>query len=367
MIFCRKNISALLLGFIFLFGANLGSKETELSDENQSIIAPSPEGELPLPPQPTDQSEVSRRKYQILALNTETINLLRSNALARAQTNIERLKKLDPDCLEYHYLNGAYLYVIGRYPQSKKALLKAVEINPSHDPSYYLLGMIFVRRSKWESSVPYFQKAVELANYNPFYRLNMALAYFETGQYLKAKAEAEKGIELKPNYRNLKLILLKVNFLLGNKADALAQCKEFAKEGFVHREFAYIYARLTMDIDKNFRKAIKLYNQFPDLPFNEKRFLAHAYFHTSNYRASANVYSIISGSKILSEEDRINYLRSLVYIKDYRRLETFVASWMLEEPEKKLKIQEALDTAELLRENDPKVYHMLPSRSPYNN
>ncbi|TGL63739.1 hypothetical protein EHQ64_04735 [Leptospira sarikeiensis] len=355
----------LILSSILFFGLTLESKESESSEENQSILAPSPEGELPPPPQPTDQSEQSRRKYLILALNTETINLLRSNNLARAQANIERLKKIDPDSLEYHYLTGAYLYVSGRYPQSKKALLKAVEINPGHDPSYYLLGMIFVRRSKWESSVPYFQKAVELANYNPFYRLNMAIAYFETGQYLKAKAEAEKGIELKPNYRNAKIILLKVNFLLGNKADALAQCKEFAKEGFIHREFAHIYARLAMDIDKNFRKAIKLYNQFPDLSFNERRYLAHAYFHTSNYRASANTYSVIAGSKILTEEDKINYLRSLVFIRDYRRLELFVASWMLEEPEKKLKIQEALDTAELLKENDPKVYHMLPSRSPY--
>ncbi|MFB5650977.1 tetratricopeptide repeat protein [Leptospira wolffii] len=367
MSFGRKSLILILSSSLFfgISGETLLSQS--VSEDNQTNIPASPEGELPPPPQPTDQSEVSRRKYQILALNTETINLLRANNLGKAQANLEKLKKLDPDSLEFHYLTGAYLYVIGRYPQSKKALLKAVEINPSHDPSYYLLGMIFVRRSKWESAVPYFQKAVELANYNPFYRLDMALAYFETGQYLKAKSEAEKGIELKPNYRNAKIILLKVNFLLGNKADALAQCKEFAKEGFLHREFAHIYARLAMDIDKNFRKAIKLYNQFPDLPFNEKRFLAHAYFHTANYRAAANTYSLISGSKILTEEDKINYLRSLVFVRDYRRLESFVASWVSEEPEKKLKIQEALDTAELLRDNDPKVYHMLPSRSPYNN
>ncbi len=368
MNFCRKRTFILFLCAGLYFGINSEKWVSESApDENQTIIPASPEGELPPPPQPTDQSEISRRKYQILALNTETINLLRSNNLARAQANIDRLKKIAPDSLEYYYLTGAYLYALGRYPQSKKSLLKAVEIHPGHDPSYYLLGMIFVRRSKWESSVSYFQKAVELANYNPFYRLNMALAYFETGQYIKAKAEAEKGIELKPNYRNAKLVLLKVNFLLGNKADALAQCKEFAKEGFLNREFAYIYARLAMDIDKNFRKAIKLYNQFPDLPFNEKRFLAHAYFHTANYRASANVYSIIIGSKILTEEDKVNYLRSLVFIRDYRRLEIFVASWVSEEPEKKLKIQEALDVAELLRDNDPKVYHMLPSRNPYTN
>ncbi|TGK07381.1 hypothetical protein EHO59_04565 [Leptospira semungkisensis] len=366
MIFSKEKILLLFFSSVLVLGTSLSAKEAETgTDENQSIIAPSPEGELSPPPQPTDQSELSRRKYQILALNTETINLLRSNSLSKAQANIEKLKKLDPDCLEFHYLSGAYLYALGRYPQSKKALLRAVELNPGHDPSHYLLGMIFVRRSKWEASVPYFQKAVELANYNPFYRLNMALAYFETGQYIKAKAEAEKGIELKPNYRNAKLVLLKVNFLLGNKAEALAQCKEFAKEGFLHKEFAYIYARLAMDLDKNFRKAIKLYNQFPDLPFNEKRFLAHAYFHTANYRASANTYSIIAGSKILSEEDKINYLRSLVFIRDYRRLELFVSSWMAEEPEKKLKIQEALDVAELLKDNDPKVYHMLPSRNPY--
>ncbi|EQA45572.1 tetratricopeptide repeat protein [Leptospira broomii serovar Hurstbridge str. 5399] len=350
--------------FAFFFGLDLLRAEVS-GEESPSVIPASPEGELPPPPPPTDQSEISRRKYQILALNTETINLLRSNNLVRSQANIERIKKLDPDCLEYYYLNGAYLYAIGRYPQSKKSLLKAVEINPNHDPSYYLLGMIFVRRNKWESSVQYFQKAVELANYNPFYRLNMAMAYFETGQYLRAKAESEKAVELKPNFRNAKLILLKSDFLLGNKANALALCKEFAKEGFLTKEFAYIYARLTMDIDKNFRKAIKLYNQFPELPFNEKRFLAYAYFHTDNFRASANVYSTILGTRILSEEDKVNYLRSLVFIKDYRRLETFIAGWVHEEPDKKVKIQEALDIAELLRDNDPKVYHMLPSRSPY--
>ncbi|WP_167884795.1 tetratricopeptide repeat protein [Leptospira fluminis] len=359
-----KKGSLLVLSLCLILGAVPLLSETN-SEETQTSVPASPEGELPPPPPRTDKSELSRRKYQILALNTETINLLRVNNLVRSLANIEKIKKLDPDCLEYHYLNGAYLYAIGRYPQSKKSLLKAIEIHPGHDPSYYLLGMIFVRRSKWESSVPYFQKAVELATYNPFYRLNLALAYFETGQYLRAKAEAEKAVELKPNFRNAKLVLLKSDFALGNKANALSLCKEFAKEGFLSKEFAYIYARLAMDIDKNFRKAIKLYNQFPDLPFNERRFLGHAYFHTGNFRAAANVYSGILGAKILSEEDKINYLRSLVFTKDYRRLETFVAGWILEEPDKKVKIQEALDIAELLKDNDPKVYHMLPSRSPY--
>ncbi|PJZ71272.1 hypothetical protein CH373_01855 [Leptospira perolatii] len=334
-------------------------------EETSPFIPASPEGELPPPTPPVDQSEVARRKYKILALNTETVNLLRVNNLSKALSNIDKIKKIDPNALEFHYLTGAYLYAVGRYPQSKKSLLKAVEIHPGHDPSYYLLGMIFVRRNKWESSVQYFQKAVELANYNPFYRLNMSLAYFETGQYLRAKAEAEKAIELKPNFKNAKLILLKSEFLLGNRANALSLCKEFAKEGVLNREFVYIYARLVMDIDKNFRKAIKLYNQFPGLPFYERRFLGHAYYNTGNYRAAANTYSQILGSKVLDEEDKVNYIRSLVFLREYGRLEAFVTSWISEEPEKKRKVQEALDTAELLRDNDTKIYHMLPSRSPY--
>ncbi|MDV6236181.1 tetratricopeptide repeat protein [Leptospira ellisii] len=314
---------------------------------------------------PLDPTEAARRRVQIAALNTETVNLIRANNLARASLNIDKIKRLDENSVEFNYLRGALLYAQGRYPQSKNSLLRAIQIQPGHDPSYYLLGMIFVQRNKWPRSLEYFQKAVELSNYNPFYRMNLALAYFETGNYLRSKAESERAVELKPNFRNAKLLLLKSNFLLGNKADAYAQCVEFVKEGFVSREYMLIHARLVMDIHQNYRKAIKIYNQYGELPFQEKRFLAHAYYNTGNYRAAASAYQQVVQFRIAEEEDKIQYIRSLSFIRDYRRLESFVTAWIQEEPDKRRKIQEALDIAELLKENDSKVFHMFPSRSPY--
>ncbi|ALO27857.1 tetratricopeptide repeat protein [Leptospira borgpetersenii] len=309
--------------------------------------------------------DTARRRVQITALNTETVNLIRANNLAKASVNIDKIRKLDASSVEYHYLKGSYLYAQGKYPQAEDFLLKAVQIHPSHDPSYYLLGMIFVQKSKWAKSLEYFQKAAELSNYNPFYRINLALAYFETGNFLRAKAEAERAIELKPNFRAAKLLLLKSNFLLGNKADAYSQCVDFVKEGFISREYMLIHARLVMEIHQNYRKAIEIYTQYGELPFQEKRFLARAYYNIGNYRAAAITYQAIVQLKIAQEEDKIEYIRSLSFIKDYKRLESFVNSWLQEEPEKRSKILEILDVAELLKENDSKVFHMFPSRSPY--
>lgn len=99
--------------------------------------------------------------------------------------------------------------------------------------------------------------------------------------------------------------------------------------------------------------------------FTKKRFLAQAYYNTGNYRAAAAAYQSVIQLKIVEEEDKIQYIRSLSFIKDYKRLESFVAFWLQEEPDKRKKIQEALDIAELLKENDSKVFHMFPSRSPY--
>ncbi|AOP35573.1 hypothetical protein A0128_18035 [Leptospira tipperaryensis] len=348
--------------FLFLTICFFGILFADDEDENlPGNVSPSPNLENSSG-SPTD---AARRRVLITALNTETVNLIRANNLARASVNIERIKKLDENTVEYHYLKGSYLYAQGRYPQAKNSLLRAIQIQPGHDPSYYQLGMIFVQRNKWPRSLEYFQKAVELSNYNPFYRINLALAYFETGNYLRAKAEAERAIELKPNFRAAKLLLLKSNFLLGNKADAYSQCVEFVKDGFQSREFMLIHARLVMDIHQNYRKAIKIYNLYGELPFQEKRFLAHAYYNTGNYRAAAATYQQVVQFRIAEEEDKIEYIRSLSFIKDYRRLESFVTSWLQEEPDKRRKVQEALDIAELLKENDSKVFHMFPSRSPY--
>ncbi|EQA64668.1 tetratricopeptide repeat protein [Leptospira alexanderi] len=353
-----KHIFHLLLLLFFFSYVLFANDEDEnlpedsVSTFNQENISLSP-------------TEAARRRVQITALNTETVNLIRANNLAKASVNIDKVRKLDENSVEYHYLKGSYLYAQGRYPQAKNFLLKAIQIHPNHDPSYYLLGMIFVQRTKWAKSLEYFQKAVEFSNYNPFYRINLALAYFETGNYLRAKAEAERAIELKPNFRAAKLLLLKSNFLLGNKADAYSQCVDFVKEGFISREYMLIHARLVMEIHQNYRKAIKIYTQYGELPFQEKRFLARAYYNTGNYRAAAITYQAVVQLKIAQEEDKIEYIRSLSFIKDYKRLESFVNSWLQEEPEKRSKILEILDTAELLKENDSKVFHMFPSRSPY--
>ncbi|EMK24429.1 tetratricopeptide repeat protein [Leptospira kirschneri] len=348
-----KRIFYLFLFLFFLSGILFANEEDESFPESN-------QDQVPLNP-----TDAARRKIQITALNTETVNLIRANNLSKASINIDKIKKLDENSVEYHYLKGSYLYAQGRYPQSKNFLLKAIQIHSSHDPSYYLLGMIFVQRNKWAKSLEYFQKAVELSNYNPFYRINLALAYFETGNFLRAKAEAERAIELKPNFRAAKLLLLKSNFLLGNKADAYSQCVDFVKEGFISKEYMLIHARLVMDIHQNYRKAIKIYSQYGELPLHEKRFLAQAYYNTGNYRAAAAAYQSVIQLKIVEEEDKIQYIRSLSFIKDYKRLESFVAFWLQEEPDKRKKIQEALDIAELLKENDSKVFHMFPSRSPY--
>ncbi|EMF81238.1 tetratricopeptide repeat protein [Leptospira weilii serovar Topaz str. LT2116] len=351
-----KHIFHLLLLLFFFSDVLFANDEDESLPEdsvfNQNNISLSP-------------TEAARRKVQIAALNTETVNLIRANNLAKASANIDKIKKLDENSMEYHYLKGSYLYAQGKYPQAENFLLKAIQIHPSHDPSYYLLGMIFIQKAKWAKSLEYFQKAVELSNYNPFYRINLALAYFETGNFLRAKAESERTIELKPNFRAAKLLLLKSNFLLGNKAEAYSQCVDFVKEGFLSREYMLIYARLVMEIYQDYRKAVEIYTQYGELPFQEKRFLARAYYNIGNYRAAAATYQAVVQLKIAREEDKIEYIRSLSFIKDYKRLETFVSSWLQEEPEKQNKILEILDVAELLKENDSKIFHMFPSRSPY--
>ncbi|WP_016755346.1 tetratricopeptide repeat protein [Leptospira santarosai] len=347
-----------LLVLLFFFSGVLFADDEDDSPPNDSV--PDQESVVSLSP-----TEAARRRVQIAALNTETVNLIRANNLAKASANIDKIKKLDGSSVEYHYLKGSYLYAQGKYPQAENFLLKAIQIHSSHDPSYYLLGMIFVQKTKWAKSLEYFQKAVELSNYNPFYRINLALAYFETGNFLRAKAESERAIELKPNFRAAKLLLLKSNFLLGNKADAYSQCVDFVKEGFVSREYMLIHARLAMEIHQNYRKAIEIYTQYGELPFQEKRFLARAYYNIGNYRAAAVTYQTIVQLKIAQEEDKIEYIRSLSFIKDYKRLESFVNSWLQEEPEKRSKILEILDVAELLKENDSKLFHMFPSRSPY--
>ncbi len=101
-----KRIFYLFLFLIFLSGILFANEEDESFPESN-------QDQVPLSP-----TDAARRKIQITALNTETVNLIRANNLSKASINIDKIKKLDENSVEYHYLKGSYLYAHGRYPQS---------------------------------------------------------------------------------------------------------------------------------------------------------------------------------------------------------------------------------------------------------
>jgi len=110
----------------------------------------------------------------------------------------------DPNWAISHWALGYVLYLAGEYAEAIAEINRAIRLNPN-PPSYYLTHMAIV---KWATGQ--FDEAVDLAkkadmdprrlgSESP--RFILALAYTSLGYDDKARAEAQKLLELNPSFR----------------------------------------------------------------------------------------------------------------------------------------------------------------------
>jgi tetratricopeptide (TPR) repeat protein len=116
-----------------------------------------------------------------------------------AKKVLESLLELDPDFIDaYLNLALAYFYL----EQLEKARLTADNIiarNPKDAKAQKLIGAILLKQTRYEESLPYFKKSIELAPFNHETHFNLGLSYQGLGMKDKALNSYARAVELDPD------------------------------------------------------------------------------------------------------------------------------------------------------------------------
>ena len=132
-----------------------------------------------------------------------------------------------------HLLLGLSLAELKQFDESERELQAAVQQNPQSDLNWYFAGWRLLLRGKYEASLPYFYKAVELNPKNPNAHRALGSALARTGSYGLAEGSYRKSIEIVERakeatpepYLDLAYLLL-----LSNRTEPAAQALEYARK-----------------------------------------------------------------------------------------------------------------------------------------
>jgi tetratricopeptide (TPR) repeat protein len=109
---------------------------------------------------------------------------------------------------------------------------RAAELNSINPTFWHTLGkshefmVVFShgheRQEHIEAASRAYEKAIEFAPTNPFYRVSLAALYVKAGKYENAVRPLEEALELEPNFVTARAVLMDVQQKLGNQKEATA-------------------------------------------------------------------------------------------------------------------------------------------------
>jgi O-antigen ligase len=147
-----------------------------------------------------------------------------------------------------------------------EAFTKAIELNRIHPPFWHTLAryhefmVSFFQGQEREAHIQQaamaYEKAIELAPTNPFYRVSLAALFIKAGELEKAIAPLEQALHLEPNFVTAQVLLIDVKEKLGYKDEAAAlraKLEETLRRVSGLRPINEYEARLLMDPARYFK------------------------------------------------------------------------------------------------------------------
>jgi tetratricopeptide (TPR) repeat protein len=119
----------------------------------------------------------------------------------QAKQGIEAFQKaveLNPYFWQNQNLLGDAYLQTADYPKALEAFKQVTVLEPDIDAGYENMGVVYSTEGKYQESVPYFQKALQIEPYFSTYS-NLGTAYFFLKQYSNAVEMFEKAVALSPN------------------------------------------------------------------------------------------------------------------------------------------------------------------------
>ncbi len=203
----------------------------------------------------------------------KAIRFQSSGDLAQAVRELEKATEYNPGQAFFHRRLGDI--AMERFSanhseeMSQKAFRefsKAIQLNPIHPPFWHTLARyheFMVTFSKGrerdehiELAASAYEKAMELAPTNPFYRVSLAALRIKAGQQEMAVGPLRQALRLEPNFITAKVMLIDLQEKLGRTeeaSDLKADLKETVKRISGLKPMNDYEARLLMDPARYFK------------------------------------------------------------------------------------------------------------------
>jgi TolB-like protein len=125
---------------------------------------------------------------------------------ARGRQEAERALALAPGLPEAHLAVGYYHYQCARdYDQALQAFLTALGMRPSDADGQAALAFVLRRQGRWQESIPYLRRALELAPRRPGLYANLGLSYEALRRYPEALHVYDTALGLMPDSLRFRL------------------------------------------------------------------------------------------------------------------------------------------------------------------
>ncbi|HMV43808.1 MAG TPA: hypothetical protein PK079_20260 [Leptospiraceae bacterium] len=273
-------------------------------------------------------------KLEISKLTHTALGHIKAKEWKNAEAVTKQIFELSEVSVDYFYLKGNLSYCYGEYYAAIGFLNTALKYNPNHEPSHFLMGMIHSKRNEWDKAIYSFDKAAQYGSYNPYYRMNLAISYFQVDNFDKAAAEARKTLELKENYLFAKILLIK-SLMKVNKKEAWFYTQGLMEKNSDKPNVYSLYIQLLFEYKNNYPEIIKELGKKNNLSLNEKRYLAHSYFRENDLNRSLNLFKQIIASERETEDDQVIYMKILLQQGKDAEAERYLISMIRSNPSRK--------------------------------
>lgn len=106
----------------------------------------------------------------------------RSETLAEAVENYQRVIELAPEWVEAHINLGVALYQMGRTREAQDAFRAAVDLDPMNGISRYNLGCVLEEQGEIDEAINHLRSAARMMPAHADVHFNLALAYDKRGE-----------------------------------------------------------------------------------------------------------------------------------------------------------------------------------------
>lgn len=299
-------------------------------------------------------------KIEVQKIGREAINFIRWKKIPLAEKKLSELSPAYQNNEEYYYIRGAIAFAKKDLNWAEDDLKTSLQINPKHEPSLYLLGMVHSQWGNWTEAKTAFLQAVEISPYNPYYFMNLALVQFVLEDYEASKDNATKAIQLKANYSEAKVLSIQIQRILQNRENAYRFAEKLHREEPLNRDARFVFAELVYETRFDFQKVIALLEKEKNLPHSTRRVLAQSYSKTLHYVQAEPHWKALAESGSATEEDQKSYLETLFAQEQFFQAEEFARSIRLEVPSQNETIRKTLATLYKEKNARDKLYYFFP-------